>query len=166
MPRGIVQSESGFLFIDASALKRLAGALRNVAPEAGREMRKRLRGAGEIIATKARENVLGIPTHSGGTDLAAIAASIKVKVSGVGVRVTAGEGIYEVHGRGTYVLTGLLEYGGKGKSSSWHPWGLDSITEHSHPYLVPALEESWPVVSELIIDALRGGVDAAFGETL
>ena len=168
MPKGIVASESGeFLVIDASDLSKLAASLRNVNPAAGRAMRKRLRAAGEVVAEGARRNVLGIPTHSGGQDLAAIASSIKVQASGVGVKVTAGAGVYDAHGRGAFVLTGLLEYGGKGDGRG--PWSHPlfgqtgtSYPESPHPYLKPALEEAWPVVSEEVVMALDEGLSAAF----
>lgn len=165
MPRGVISSEGEFLVIDASDLSKLAGALRNVAPEAAKAMRKRLRVAGEIVRARARENVLGIPTAHGGEDLRAIADSMKVNVSGVGLRVTAGSGVYASHGRGAYVLTGLVEYGGAGDGRGpWsHPlFGLPgtSYPESPHPYLKPALEESWPIVSEEVVMALDEGLHA------
>lgn len=149
----------GGIGIDVTGLKKITKALANVAPMARKELQKSLRAAGEIVAAKARTNALGIPVLAGSSwshnARRYVAEDIKVKQSGIGIRVGAGG-----------AMAALWEVGGSGGVGGWrHPlFGNKSywFDQSSHPYLKPALESTLPVVAKAVTVALEVAIEAAF----
>ena len=159
-----IEGSRGVVGINVTDYKKLATALRNVAPEQAKLMRKRLMTAGELVAEGTRRNVLGIPVT--GTDEGIrtdISRSVKVKVTGVRVMVTIGEGLDKY----PFVMSGLLERGGKGRGPWNHPlFGIEgtSYAENPHPYLQPAFDRVEPEVLAGISEALEEGLAVVVAE--
>lgn len=130
--------------MDTTDFAKFAKALRRAAPKLTRELRGNLRKAGEVVANEARVKAANASVT--------IPPTIKVRVSGATVAVVAG-------GAGV-PLAGLMEVGNKGSRMSGgtfrHPvFGNDVwVTQPTHPYLFPALDENIEAAMVLVTEAL------------
>lgn len=136
------------LTIDTRGFAGLVKAIGKAEVEIPVHMRARLRLAGGQVANEAKRRA---PSEK-------IAATIKVRASGVNVQVVAGN-----NATPEAALLELGNHGGKKSASARgrlvfrHPvFGRDEawVEQPMHPFLVPALEAKAPIVEELVMAAL------------
>jgi hypothetical protein len=136
--------------LDTRDFARFAKALRRNAPLIATDLRRDLRGAGEIVAAKARQNAEW-STRIPGT--------IKVRTSRATVSVIAGgakapdAAPYEHKGRG-----GNFSHPVFGNQQVW-------VSEPARPFLKPALEAGRPAAEKAAVDALDRAVARVIAET-
>lgn len=136
--------------IDVRDFHDVARALRRAAPESSRQLRRKLRDAGELVAVEARAIA---EKHS-----KKIPPTIKVRTLGATVEIVAGgEGID---------IAGLFELGNTGGArralassggSFRHPvFGNRDVwvTQPMHPYLTPAAVANARRLEETVVAAL------------
>lgn len=145
---------TGSVSVDTTEFRAFAKALRKVAPDVNVAMRKRLRSAGEIVATEARSRASFSKT---------IPPTIKVRVASTTVSVIAGNA--------SVPIAGLMERGNagsRGKDTFRHPlWGSwewnggptkaksgDPRVQTMHPFLRPALVARETAAVAVIFGAL------------
>lgn len=172
----------GSEYIDVSAFRHAAKALRKASPEMRLELLRNLKAAGALVAKDAK-SISSRYSES-------IPPTIKVKVRGVGVAVQAG-GSYggasdKTVGRELFqaghgssgaesrsrraeegvVIAGLFELGNRGGGKSEasrergvfrHPvFGEDEwVDQQMHPYLVPAGKKNEAKTTALVLEALN-----------
>ena len=141
----------GSLTVDTSDFRRFSAALRKAAPDVDKNMRTKLRAAGEIVAAEARARVSAASSS--------VPSSITVKVTRTTVAVSAG-------GPGV-PMAGLLELGNAGKRGGGefrHPvYGSRTVwvKQKMHPYLLPALEARRVEATDAIFLALDEAIKTA-----
>lgn len=139
----------GVAGVDTSDFKKLIRALRKADSELAVTVRKGLRASGEIVAERARDIA---SEHS-----TSIPPTIKVRTAGAAVAVVAGGG--------DVAIAELFELGNArgaksvmaGAATFRHPVfgnGDRWVTQATHPFLAPALEESLPEVETAVTEAL------------
>ncbi len=141
--------------VDTRAFVRFSKALRKAQPELAKNLRKKLRAAGEEIAEIARRNASWSTTIPG---------SIKVRTSGPYVKVIAGgakaQGARALEHRG---LTGTFRHpvfpNPKVPVSEW-TW----VAQQAHPFLAPAVNEGREIAQRMALDALDEAVRDALNE--
>lgn len=127
-----------------------AKALREAEPLVARELRTRLRAAGEVVAAQARTNAAEFSRS--------IPASVKVRIQRNDVIVEGGVG--------GVVIAGLFEVGDNSPgSSSWrHPVFGDTnvwVEQDTHPWLQPAVDSNLETATAAAQAALDAAVDEA-----
>lgn len=143
---------TGGLSVDTTDFRRFATDLRKANPVLNRQMRARLRAAGNIVADEARRMA----------DSAKVEATIRVSVSGSSVAILAG--------RPGRPLPGLRELGNQGATTAEpyfkHPvFGNREVwvKQPTHPFLAPALAAKGAEAAEAIFEALTDAVRVAAG---
>jgi hypothetical protein len=133
------QSAPSFV-IDTSQLKEFGKRLRATSPAVAKVLRLRLHEVGDVVAEAAREEA-SFSTR--------IPGSIKVRVSGFGVKVVG-------NATGTAPDAAPLE--NKGQSGSFrHPVFGDRenwVDQKAHPFLAPASERTKVQVEEMALSII------------
>ena len=182
MPQS-VSVRGGGVVVDARDFKRLARELRRAAPQTSRELRRRLKAVGEVVAADAREIAR---EHS-----QSIPPTIRTRLRGIGVYVEAGGPRQQAaiaremfaSGYGTteadrhqkeltkraqgVAIAGLFELGNHGniKSASAassgrfrHPvYGNRDrwVNQDMHPFLAPAVKKNEALIQREVTAALN-----------
>jgi hypothetical protein len=136
--------------VDLSEWKGLTKALRLASDEAPRELRKRLRAAGEVMAEAAR--------HIAGEHSTTIPDTIKVRTAGATVAVTAGSPesplarLYELGNS-----PGRRRASASGLPTFRHPvFGKDTwVDQPRWRFLTPAATVTMPIIEREVAAALE-----------
>lgn len=153
--------------VDVSDLLALPKVLRAIDPAAKKELTRGLRAIGRAIGDGAKSNVRAIPSkgtesyHGGnGSIRAMVANAIKVKVSGMTVKVVQDKVGYPVD-----AVSRLWELGGKDSRHYWsHPLFGDKsvqVRQESHNYLMASVLEHEDEIKEAAENAIMAGLRAA-----
>jgi hypothetical protein len=140
------QSAPSF-FIDTSQLKEFGKRLRATSPAVAKVLRLRLHEVGDVVAEAAREEA-SFSTR--------IPGSIKVRVSGFGVKIVGNATATGAAPEGTAPDAAPLE--NKGQSGSFrHPVFGDRenwVDQKAHPFLAPASERTKVQVEEMALSII------------
>lgn len=153
--------------IDISDLVALPKVLRAIDPAAKKELTRGLRALGRVIADGAKSNVRAIPSkgtegyHTAhGSIRALVANAIKVKVSGMTVKV-----VQDKVGYPADLVSKLWELGGKNTRNSWdHPLFGDKsvqIRQEAHNYFMASVLEHDEEIQVAGEKAIHAGLLAA-----
>ena len=141
--------------VDTRAFLRFSKALRKAQPELAKNLRKKLRAAGEEIAEIARQNASWSTTIPG---------SIKVRTSGPFVKIIAGgakaQGARALEHRGRTGTFRHPVFPSQSVPRSEWAWA----TQQARPFLYPAVLEGREVAQRMAIEALDEAVRDALGE--
>jgi len=153
--------------VDVSDLLALPKVLRAIDPAAKKELTRGLRALGRVIADDAKSRVRSIPSQGTesyhdkhGSIRALVANAIKVKISGLTVKVVQEKAGYPVD-----AVSRLWELGGKDSRSYWsHPlFGNKEvqIRQESHNYLMSSVLEHEDEIKQAAEKAIMAGLQAA-----
>jgi len=153
--------------VDVSDLLALPKVLKAIDPAAKKELTRGLRAIGRLIADDAKSNVRSIPSKGsesykdhGGSIRALVASAIKVKVSGLTVKV-----VQDKVGYPADAVSRLWELGGKDSRAYWsHPlFGNKDvkIRQASHNYLMVSVLEHTDEIKDAAENAIMAGLRAA-----
>lgn len=162
-----MSDSKSFAIVDVSDLLALPKVLKAIDPAAKKELTRGLRAIGRQIADGAKSNVRAIPSngtesfHSrGGSIRALVANAIKVRVSGMTVKV-----VQDKVGYPADALSRLWELGGKDSRAYWtHPLFGDKdvqIHQESHNYLMTSVLEHEDEIKDAAEKAIMAGLRAA-----
>lgn len=153
--------------VDVSDLLALPKVLRAIDPAAKKELTRGLRALGRVIADDAKSKVRSIPSKGTesyhgvrGSIRALVANAIKVKISGLNVKV-----VQEKAGYPADAVSRLWELGGKDSRTYWsHPLFGNrdvQIRQESHNYLMSSALEHEDEIKEAAEKAIMAGLEAA-----
>jgi len=162
-----MSDSKSFAIVDVSDLLALPKVLKAIDPAAKKELTRGLRAIGREIADGAKSNVRSIPSKGSesyhdrhGSIRAMVASAIKVKVSGMTVKVVQDKMGYPVD-----AVARLWELGGKDSRSYWtHPLFGDRnvmIQQQSHNYLMTSVLEHEDEIKDAAEKAIMAGLLAA-----
>jgi len=162
-----MSNSNSFAIVDVSDLLALPKVLKSIDPAAKKELTRGLRAIGREIADGAKSNVRAIPSQGTesyhdkhGSIRAMVANAIKVKVSGMTVKVVQDKMGYPVD-----AVARLWELGGKDSRAYWiHPLFGDrnvEIRQTSHNYLLTSVHEHEAEIKEAAEKAIMAGLLAA-----
>lgn len=162
-----MSDSKSFAIVDVSDLLALPKVLKAIDPAAKKELTRGLRAIGREIADGAKSNVRAIPSKGsesyrshGGSIRAMVANAIKVRVSGMTVKV-----VQDKVGYPADAVSRLWELGGADSRAYWtHPLFGDRnvmIHQESHNYLMASVLEHDEEIKEAAEKAIMAGLLAA-----